>query len=184
MLLHWTDNSYNCNLCWMMLMSVQPTICKVACVLYLYDEPSSWEIRVGFSTILAYTNYVFQVIPFVNYLVPNISCRYSPQVGIVSKMTCSQKCSDLLDHIWCKNDKHISDKMVIFWKFIYGCMFAAPLQELWWPILWQVHTERSTAFIADPDAEVLHDCDYCLVGRHDWTSICLFVCSFFWSVWL
>jgi len=115
----------------------------------------------------------------VNYLVPNISCRYSPQVGIVSEMNCSHKSSDLLDHIWCKNDKHICDKIVIFWKFICGCMFAAPLQVLWWPILWQLHTQRSTAFIADPDAEVLRVWDYCLVGRHDWTSICLIVCCFF-----
>jgi hypothetical protein len=39
--------------------------------------------------------------------------------------------------------------------------------------------QRSTAFIADPDAEVLHVCDCSLVGIHGWTSICFFVCCFF-----
>jgi hypothetical protein len=40
-------------------------------------------------------------------------------------------------------------KIVIFWKFyicVYVCMSAAPLQELWWCILWQLHTRKNHAY--------------------------------------
>ncbi len=64
------------------------------------------------------------------------------------KENCSYRSHNFVRSIFHATRKWLRDKkIVLFWMFpLWEYVCAAPLQELWWPVLWQMYTRKNCTY--------------------------------------